>query len=312
MRRVKCLHIGRNMKLRSKIFYSYLLFVIVAALLTLLPVPDKATLTKYHLTVTSARLLFFSLLLPSFVMWFAVFYGYAKLHNYSQLIKGNRDGKQVAKLADGLLAFALGLPLSSVLSSILTLIARQHPSLTTAATVIPNYFDILYVLVAFAYINMGARGLNALSRNRPNVAIGHVVVAIDIVLGVIFCSLIARSHHSILTSYHLSYTTVMFTFAIPYMYIWFLGLYAMAEMYAYSKQVAGVVYRKGWNRLAIGLGSIIILDITLQYLDTLYTWLIGLKLAGLLLLLYVLLLLLAGGFIVVALGTKELMKIEEA
>jgi len=104
----------------------------------------------------------------------------------------------------------------------------------------------------------------------------------------------------------------MFTFAIPNMYIWFLGLYAIAEIYAYSKQVAGVVYRKAWNRLALGLGSIIVLDITLQYLDTLSAWLNGLRLAGLLLLLYVLLFLLAGGFIVVALGTKDLMKIEEA
>jgi len=276
-----------------------------------LPVPAKATLTKYSLDATSARLLYLSLLLPTFIMWFALFYGYAKLHGYGQLIKDNRDGKQVSKLAYGLLALALGLPLSTVISTALELLARQHPSFTAASIVIPNYFDILYVLVAFAYINMGARGLNALSRNRPGSAVGHIVVALNIVLGVIFCNLIARSHHSIAATYHLSYTLVMLTFAIPYMYVWFLGLYAIAEMYAYSKHLSGVVYRKGWNRLAAGLGSIIILDIALQYLNTLSTWLNDLNLASLLLLLYVLLFLLAGGFIVVALGTKDLMKIEE-
>jgi hypothetical protein len=303
--------IGRNMKLRSNVFYSYALFVATAILVTLLPVPAKAMLVKYHLNAADARLLYLSLLLPTFIMWFALFYGYGKLQGYGQLIKGNRDGKQVAKLADGLLALALGLPLSTVIGSILTLIARQYPSFTIAATVIPNYFDIVYVLVAFAYINMGARGLNALSRNRPGFAIGHTVIAVVIVLGVIFCDLIARANHSITATYHLSSTLVMLTFAIPYMYIWFLGLYAIAEMYAYSKQLAGVVYRKGWNRLAAGLGSVIILDIVLQYLNTLSTWLNDLNLAGLLLLLYVLLFLLAGGFIVVALGTKDLMKIEE-
>ena len=299
------------MKLQSKIFYSYSLFVFVVALLTLLPSPVKATLIKYHLTATDARLLFFSLLLPTFVMWFSLFYGYAKLQGYSQLIKTNRDGKQVAKLAYGLLALALGLPLGSILSDILGLIARHHPSFTAASIVIPNYFNVLCMFIAFAFINLGIRGLNSLSRNRPGFAFGHAVAALDIVLGVIFCSLIARSHHNIMTAYHLTPAMVMLTFAIPYMYIWFLGLYAIAEMYAYSKQVAGIVYRKSWNRLAIGLGSIIVLDIVLQYLNTLSSWLNGLNLAGVLLLLYVLLFLLAAGFIVVALGTKELMRIEE-
>ncbi len=300
------------MKIRSRIFYGYAIFVTVYTLLALLPAPDHTALTKYHLSPSGLRLLDITLLVPLYVMWFAIFYGYARMHRYSQLIKQGRDGKQVVRLVRGLLVLALGLPLSSIISVAFTLIARVHPGFLAAGTIISNYLGVVYLLMAFIFIIMGARGLNAFSGSRPSFALTHMVVGAVIVLGVIFCDLIARAHHSLQTTYHMSYALVMLTFAIPYMYIWYMGLSAIAEMYVYSKQVAGVLYRKGWNRLTFGLGSIIAVDIALQYLSTLVTWLNGLSLAGLLGLLYVLLLLMAVGFIVVALGTKELMKIEEA
>ena len=300
------------MKLRSKIFYTYTIFVIIYALLVFLPAPEKATLTKYHLHPTGLRLLDLTLLIPIVVMWFAVFYGFSKLYKYGQLIKGNRDGKPVTALAYGLFALAIGLPAGSIISGTLTIIAQHHHEFTAASTIISNYISVIYPLVAFIIINKAARSLSEITKTRPGLAVLNTVTLTVIGLGVIFCDLIAHSRNNILTTYHMSYSLVMLTFAVPYMYVWFLGLFSIAEMYVYSKQVAGVIYRKGWNRLMFGLGSIIVIDILLQYLDTLSSWLNGLSLAGLLLVLYVLLIGLAAGFIVVALGTKELMKIEEA
>jgi len=300
------------MKLRSKIFYTYVAFVAVYVLLALLPAPDKATLTKYHLHATGVRLLDVTVIIPILVMWFAIFYGYAKLSCYGSLIQNNQDGKQVARLASGLFVLAIGTPIVTIVSTLLTVAARSHHSLTGASVLIPDYLNIIIALIAFLFINRAARGLNRISRTTPGFMGSHGVVLLVIIIGVVFCDLIARSHANLRTTYHMSYNLVMLTFAIPYMYIWFLGLFAIAEMYAYSKQVPGILYRKAWNRLAIGLGAIIVISILLQYLGTLSTWVSGLSLAKLLLLLYVLLLLLAGGFIVVALGTKDLMKIEEA
>jgi hypothetical protein len=307
-----CAAVGSTMKLQSKIFYTYIAFVVVYLLLALLPTPDKTALTKYHLHATGARLLDFTLIIPTIVMWFAIFYGYGKLSRYGGLIGANQDGKQVAKLSKGLFVLAIGVPLISIISSALVLAARSHHGMTGASVIIPDYLNIVCALVAFFFINRGARGLNRISRSQPGFLTSHGVVLTVIIIGVIFCNLIARSHESLRTTYHMTYSLVMLTFAIPYMYIWFLGLFAIAEMYAYSKEVSGIIYRRAWNRLAIGLGAIIVIDILLQYLGTLSSWLMGLSLAKLLLLLYVLLLLLAGGFIVVALGSKELMKIEEA
>ncbi len=104
----------------------------------------------------------------------------------------------------------------------------------------------------------------------------------------------------------------MLTLGIPYMYTWFLGLYSASELQAYSQKVAGVVYRKGWNLMIVGVLSFVFLSIILQYLSTLTTWLASLTLYEVLLLLYVLLLLFIAAFIVFALGARKLMKIEEA
>jgi len=298
-------------RVKSKIFYWYALFVLMYVGLTLLPAPDAKMLAKYHVSATGLRLLDFTLIVPIVVIWLIAFYGYNKLHAYSQLIKNNKDGKQVLKLSHGLLAFAVGLPLSSIFGATLSLIALHHKSFTAGATIISNYTGLLYPLIAFIFISMGARGLSEISKSRPSAHALNLVVLTVIIIGVVFCNLIARAHHNLHIAYHLSYSLVMLTLAIPYMYMWFLGLYAAVEIYLYSRKVAGIVYRRSWNQLALGLGSIILVSILLEYLNTLSGWLTSLSLPGLLLLLYVLLLLFASAFIVVALGTKKLMKIEE-
>lgn len=299
------------MKAKSKIFYWYAALVAAYLALALIPAPDHVTLVKYHLTNVSIRLLYVTLFIPLFLIWFAAFYGYRKLYKYKQLIQNNRDGKQVALLTRGLLVLALGLPLSSILSNILNLIARHNVSFTAATVVISNFASALYILVAFIFLGMGARGLNVLAKTRAGFWSRNVVVLAAIVLGVVFCCLIVLDHDELRKTYHMSPQLVMLTLGIPYIYSWFLGLSAMLELFLYSKRVPGVVYRKAWQWLAVGLGAVIIVDILIQYLSTLSTWLNGLSLSGVLLLLYVLLFLWAGAFIVVALGTKRLIKIEE-
>jgi hypothetical protein len=133
-----------------------------------------------------------------------------------------------------------------------------------------------------------------------------------LILGMVFCCLIVLDHTELRQVYHMSPELVMLTLGIPYIYTWFLGLFAVAELFAYSRKVVGVVYRRGWNWLIAGLVSIITVSILIQYLTTLSTWLTSLSLGGILLLLFALLLLLAAAYIVLALGTQKLMKIEEA
>lgn len=299
------------MKVKTKLFYWYAAFVIIYACLTLLPAPATTTLQRYNITAAELRALEASFILLAAIIWLATFYGYYKLRAYTHLIKTNRDGRQVNKLAHGLLILAVGSPLNSIIDQGLSLIAQHHSAFTTAAAVITNYTSVFVPLAAFIYIGLGARGLSSLSKLRPHFPSIHLAVLAVIVLGVGFCYLIARAHSDIRLTYHMSYGLVMLTLAVPYMYTWFLGLFAVAEMQIYSQRLNGIVYRQGWSRLAFGLGAIILLSILIQYLTTLSTWLVGLSLSWILLLLYALLLLLAAAYILVALGAKRLMKIEE-
>jgi hypothetical protein len=300
------------MSVKSKIFYWYAAFVIAFTLVLLLPAPDSATLVRYHISALGLRLLDATFIIPEALIWFAAFYGYAKLHSYSQLIQTGKDGKQIARLATGLLLLAVGLPVGAILGGILSIIAAHEPSFKNPSVIISNYLGVLFPLLAFLWIGRGARGLSNLIKGRPQFWKTNVTTVAVITLGVIFCCLIVLDHAELRKAYHMSPELVMLTLGIPYMYTWFLGFFASVELQTYSQRVTGVVYRRGWNTLILGFVSIILLSILIQYLSTLTTWLTSLSLGWALLLLYALLFLLAGAYIVVALGATRLTKIEEA
>jgi hypothetical protein len=299
------------MKIKSRIFYWYAAFVSVYAGLLLIPSPNRTTLRKYHLHATGLRGLDVTIIILEAVIWFAAFYGYSKLYSYSRLIGKNKEGKHVGRIARGLLILSVGLPAASMLSGILSIIANHHGSFTATSTIINNYVGVVFPLLAFIWISMGARGLTDMARTRPRLRWLNVVSLVVIALGSILCCLIVSAHKDLRLTYHMSPELVILTLALPYMYIWFLGLFAVAELHAYSQKVVGVVYRKSWIWLAAGLTSIVFLSILIQYLSTLSTWLTKLSLSAILLLLYALLLLLALAYILLALATKQLMKIEE-
>jgi hypothetical protein len=300
------------MKIQSKVLYWYIAFVAVFAALTLIPAPNPDTLVKYHLTSLGFRLLDITIIIPEIVIWYAAFYGYDRLRHYSKLIKGGAESRHISKLALGILILAMGLPVTAIISNVLALIAAHHHSFTPTSVIINNYVNLISPLAAFLCISIAARGLSDQARTRPRQRFVNLVILVLITLGVVFCCLIVANHHALRTTYHLSPQLVMLTLAIPYMYIWFLGLQACAELQEYSRHLTGIVYRKGWNLLISGLVAIVFVSIILQYLVTSSSWLLSLGLGSLLLLLYALLLLLGGAYIVVALGANKLTRIEEA
>jgi hypothetical protein len=300
------------MRLKSKIFYWYAAFIVLFAGITLFPAPDKLTLTKYHISSMELKTLQLTIIVFEAVIWYIAFYGYNKLHRYSQLIKAGKEGKQIDKIAQGLLVLSIGLPIAAIVSSALSVIAAHHPSFQAISVIIKNYFGLVFPLLAFILISIGARGLGDVGKTRPRLLLLNITMLATVALGVGFCCLIVLAHKDLRHTYHMSPELVMITLGIPYIYSWFLGLFAALELHEYSSKVAGILYRKGWNLLIGGLVAIIFISILLQYLTTLSSWLTSLSLGGLLLLLYVLLMLLTGAYIVMALGAKKLMKIEEA
>lgn len=302
---------------KNYILYSYIVLVLLYFGIIFLTPPAAATLHRYHLTATTLRLLDVTIALPLAFIWYMALYGYARLKSYSQLIKTSKDGRQIVKITQGLMVLALGLPLSAVISAILKYIADNHAQLTGLSSVISNYVNLLFPLIAFVIISGGTRGLSELVKARPTARATHALILGFVVIGVGYCYFVLAAvrtpslAHTDNTVYHLPVWAVLLTLVVPYLYMWFIGLFSAYQIYLYNHKVAGVLYRRSWTLLAAGVGSVILTSIVLQYLTSLSDRLNRLSLGAVLLVVYILLLLLALSYGVVALGAKKLQQIEE-
>ncbi len=299
------------MKLRSKLFYSYILSLLIYSGFVLLPAPSPAILSQYHVSVLGIRVIDVTIILILAAIWFAGFYGYDKLRAYTQIIKADKDGKQVANLTKGIFVLVVWLPASSVSSAVLNYIATKHLGFLPTAGIIENYIGLLFPLVGFSFIGIGARGLSELVRQRPKYGVTNALAILLVYIGLIYYRLVATTHNRALV-YHMSIWLILTTLVAPYIYMWYVGLQAAYDVYRYHHKVAGIVYRKSWSLLALGLVWLIVVSIGLQFLTTLTAHLATLAIYWLLAIIYSILLVLSVGFVLIALGARKLQKIEEA
>jgi hypothetical protein len=297
------------MQVRSKLFYSYVTFALLYAASLMAP-RSISTLHKFELTATQYRLVSLTVLIPILFIWFAAFYGYNKLRIYSQMIKNTPDGEHVKHITTGIMILAFGLPVASIVSAATTMIGEQNPAFLDAGTIIKNYVSLLFPLIGFVFISRGARGLSVITKERPSYRAVNILAAIFIAIGVTYCYLILTSNN-LDAIYHLPSWLIVATLVCPYLYTWYLGILAAFETHLYSRKAPGKLYRRTWNMLATGIGSIIVMQIAIQYIGTATVQLNDLKLARLLFIVYILLALLSIGYILVAIGAKRLQKIEE-
>jgi hypothetical protein len=298
------------LKVRSRLFYCYLFFIVVYAAFVLLPAPLHATLVQYHLSALGVRLIDLTIIFILAVIWFAGLYGYTRLQSYAKLIEGHKDGKHVAKLTKGIFLLVIWLPVSSVVSVILNFFATKHQSLVPATTIINNYVNLLFPFLGFIFIGMAARGLSEYIRIRPRYVVTNALVLVNLFTGIIYYRLVATTLHRA-SIYHMSIWLILTTLVVPYVFMWSVGLQAAYEILIYRQKVRGAVYKKSWHYLALGIGWLIVTSMVFQYVTTLSPRLIHLSIYWLLALIYSLLLLLSIGFVLIALGTRKLQKIEE-
>ena len=298
------------MKLKSKLFYCYIFFLVAYSCFTLLPSPLPATLSQYHVSVLGLRIIDVTLILLLAAIWYAGFYGYAKLYEYAQLIKDNKDGEQVLIISKGVLLLVMWLPISSTISAIFNFVTIKHMGFMPAAKIIENYVGLILPLAGFVYISMGARKLSELVNQRPSYIATNVLALFLTFIGIIYVHLVATTQNRNLI-YHMPLWLIQITIVAPYIYMWFMGLLAVYEIYQYRQKVKGILYKRSWGLMSLGLGSLIVVTIGLQYLTTLSSHLIKLSIYGILAIIYALLVMIAVGFVLIAGGTRKLQRIEE-
>jgi len=289
----------------------YIALVVAYLALTLLsPVPRK-TLQHYHLTVLRVHLIDLAVVVPLMAIWTTAFYGYYKLSGYAKLINHNADGRAVQKLSRGLLLLALWLPVTSIVSTVFKDVANAHPAFLTPANIVNDYLNLAIPFAGFLYIAVGARALSRMTRRRPSVPANYMIALFIIAVGVVYSHLVTTTQNNLNVAYHLGPVMVLTTLAIPYIFMWYVGLVASYEIYAYQQRVKGVLYGRSLRLLAFGMTLLIFTSMSLQYLTTLSYRLTALSLNWLLAIIYALLIVLAISYVLIAIGTQRLQKIEE-
>lgn len=290
-------------------------FIVMAGITALLALglpPDPAELAQLKTNATSYRLAILILLVPYMVIWFFGFYAFGRLRNYYRFIRRANEGNGFARLKIGMGILAFGLVIPTMVSLILGSVAVNNPDIEHLSTIIPNYLTILTALVAFSYMSSGAWLLNAQVKARPRLNDIRLLMALFIIVGVSFCYLTLRNFFANdINPYHLNLGLLIFTYIVPYLYTWFVGLIAGLELLLYSKTVSGKLYKQSLRRLAIGMLVAIAGSIAIQFVGGALANYEGISLGFILLVNYGLVSIVAVGLVLMGLGTRNLEKIEE-
>lgn len=300
------------MKLRSKTFITFIVLAIIYASVNLIAAPPRTYLEHYHVTSATMRLLDSTVVLPVIIIWFIGLYGYQKLRAYTTYIGHNKEGEDLVRLTRGIMILAWWLPIATTISALLDLFARQHPSFLPTATIIIDYMSMLFPLVAFWLISRGSRRLSEISGERPSQNSVHIMAILLIAGSILYTCLVVSSRDQLWSIHHLPLWAILTTLALPYIFTWYLGMMAAFDMRVYSSNVKGILFRRSWSYLAVGIVWIIIMSILLQYVTAVSTKLGDMSLGWALALTYGVLVTLAIGYVFIALGAKKLTKIEEA
>lgn len=303
-----------NPTLRAMQYYL-LLVVSYLGLILLLPANSRA-MENYDLSALEYRILYLAVVFPVLVVWFAAFFGYAKLQEYAQSIKGAPEAPAFQRLATGCRWLAWSLPVPALTAVTFNALADVWPALHSTAIIMVTYVTLILSLVAFSIIGMASRELISRAKVRLSAVGTRSVMLLFVIGGVLYCYLTFRQFepgnlNSTNNPYHLPIWVMLLTVIIPYLYAWFVGLLATYEIAAYAKRVRGVLYKQALHLFVAGLITVISASIALQYISTVEPPSGHLSLNYRLLLITIFRILDGVGFALIAVGILRLKKIEE-
>jgi hypothetical protein len=292
--------------------------ILYCALILIIP-PDASVLRKYSLTALQAKFLTFSFAIPILFIWFLGFFGFSHIKDYARIIRNNKDGKSLNRLADGLLVLVLGGALSTIISSVLNYLATVRPRLIPMSVIVNNYLGLLILLGAFYLIYQGAEGLIKAVRKHIATTSEILSMAVFIAFSVLYVYITLANpyrqfpppNNSVKAAYYTNDIILVLTIILPYLVVWFYGIRSTYFIRQYSRKAPGILYRQALAYLSAGIGIVIVSSMLLRFLTSLTSTLDNLTLKILLLLLYILVAIIGIGYGLIAAGAKKLKKFEE-
>lgn len=304
------------MKKLNQAIKSYLAISILFFLIIIIIPANHDSMIQYHLTSNQYHILMLLIMLPMAVIWFAGFYGYEQVEKYANSIKEEESSENYLQLAKAVKWLAWSLPLAATVSILLDSISNLHPGFTGADEIISTYFTLLLALVSFTILSRASSGLTEHSNIRIS-AIGlRKIIILFVPIGVIYTYYTVKKlslHDNIMSHnlFHLPAGFVVVTIMIPYLIAWFSGLMSAIELVYLGQLSQGVLYKRALNMLALGITLLISGSVVSQYLTTIQPQPYHLVLNGILLITYIFRILIGIGFVLIALASIKLKKIEE-
>lgn len=257
--------------IQSVLGWWAVLAAIYTILIFILPANQK-TMVVHHLSAFEYHILYFAVVLPYMFVWLAAFWGYAALQQYAKSIKKTKEGAAFSHLARGCYWLAWGLPVTAITSLVLNSAADSWHGWHTWAAVLTNYVAVIFSLIAFSIIGSAARELLNSAKLSFSLAGARLIMLLFAFAGVVYCILTFR--HFVLNSlgstdnpYLLPVWLVVLTITVPYLYAWFIGLLGAYEITLLGKNVSGVLYRRAMTYVAVGLVTVVLSFIALQYIS---------------------------------------------
>lgn len=296
----------------TQTFLAFSILSLAYVILLLVLPPNAATTQTYRLSGLEYRILSLLLGVPRIVVWFAAFYGSARLAYYARKIYKTDEGQALEQVSRGLWWLAWGLPVSSIVTNIAGGITHLNHGLLAAAIIINHFVALIISIIAFTIIGSGTRKLLDVTHKNISIQALRALILGFLFLGVGYCYATVRSaqtHNP--NPYHMPVWLILLTVVIPYLYAWLMGLLAAYELRLYCRHVAGVLYKHALGLLASGFSLAIVASVALQLITSSSNSLRRIAFNWTLLVLYAVLVVYAIGFLLVAVGANRLKKIEE-
>lgn len=301
------------MELQSSIrareaFSAYVLLFATAILLVAASLPAYPV-QIFRLAVDNGLLGFAILLVKNAVVWFFAYLGYARLAVYADELKETAEGKALSNIAAAIGLLALSLAVPNIIWRGIETFALPGANVDVIYRLLSTYVGIALTLAGFILLSKGLRNLFRHAEVKGSVYRPQGPLAAAFVLiGAGFVYFMIHSFDQYNPPFSL--LVLLLTIIVPYCLAWFLGGLCLNSLRLYMGEVPGLIYRPMFRWLGLGLVILIVTQIAVQCVEGSFAYALNLPSSVAVAIILVLSALQALSFALIALGAKQLSRIE--
>jgi hypothetical protein len=300
----------------SKLVIAFILLGVIYLVQVLTVSSNDQALRRYHLSVTQAVLLSLAIVVPYMIIWAIALVGYLRFRHYVRSIRASRDGQAMFLVMCGLFWLLLWLPLNSIAGNLTTKLSSSHPSWSIGLHRADLLFQLSILFLAFVFLYLGSRHILSLRDGRPTERSllwkqgFYTLYACCSALYIFVIFTISGRRHQPASPYF-SDLFLLCLVMVPRLIMWFLGIHAVWNLRAFSRNTVAKIYGEAFKYVAAGVGLVILALVAIGVLDT-GNEMSHYSLGSILAIVFVLLVVMAAGWLILARGTGKLERIEQA